>query len=53
MLKQNGEKFRKQINHSTIKVSWIQEPDYSHTINRYYKQMVNNQKSDFGCLWCK
>ena len=29
MIKRDGEKARKNVNHSTIKVSWIQEPDYS------------------------
>jgi len=29
MIKRDGEKARKNVNHSTIKVSWIQEPDFS------------------------
>ena len=29
MIKRDGEKAKKNVNHSTIKVSWIQEPDFS------------------------
>ena len=29
MIKKNGDKIKKNVNHATIKVSWIKEPDYS------------------------
>ena len=32
MIKRNGEKFKKQIQNSTIKVSWISENDKSHSL---------------------
>jgi len=32
VIKKNGEKVMKNVNHATIKVSWIKEPDYSHNI---------------------
>ena len=33
MLKKDGDKIKKNVNHATIKVSWIHEPDYSHTLS--------------------
>ena len=50
MIKKEPKKFsdeikleKKEINHATIKVSWIKEPDYSHFIRQMYKKekMVN------------
>ena len=32
MIKRNGEKFKKQIQNSTIKVSWISENDKSYSL---------------------
>ena len=32
MIKRNGEKYKKNVNNATIKVSWIKEPDYSHSV---------------------
>lgn len=32
MIKRNGEKYKKNVNNSQIKVSWIKEPDQSHSI---------------------
>ena len=47
MIKRNGEKVKKNVNHSTIKVSWIHEPDYSNNITDL--KPLNNQKTgDFG-----
>jgi len=37
MIKRNGDKYKKNINVSQIKVSWIKEPDYSHNINDFSK----------------
>ena len=47
MIKRNGEKVKKNVNHSTIKVSWIQEPDYSHNITDL-KPLANQNTGDFG-----
>ena len=32
MIKRNGEKYKKNVNNSTIKVSWIKTPDRSHSL---------------------
>ena len=32
LIKRNGEKAKQNVNHSTIKVSWIKQPDYSHSL---------------------
>ena len=32
MIKRNGEKYKKNVNNSTIKVSWIGKPDRSHSL---------------------
>ena len=47
MIKRNGEKAKKNVNHSTIKISWIQEPDYSHSI-RDLEPMPGQKTGDFG-----
>ena len=47
MIKRNGEKVKKNVNHSTIKVSWIHEPDYSHSISDL-KPLNNEKNGDFG-----
>ena len=49
MLKKDGEKYKRNVNTSTIKVSWIHEPDYSHSI----KDLPHSPKTgpgtgDFG-----
>ena len=49
MIKRNGEKYKKNINNATIKVSWIQDPDYSHSLTDI--SVENNGKGakrDFG-----
>ena len=33
MIKRNGEKAKQNVNHSTIKVSWIQKPDFSTSLS--------------------
>ena len=32
MIKKNGDKVKKDVNNVTIKVSWIKDPDYSHSL---------------------
>ena len=40
---------KKEINHATIKVSWIKEPDYSHTLNDIcIENNGKGNKRDFG-----
>jgi hypothetical protein len=49
MIKRNGEKYKKNINNSTIKVSWIKEPDYSHTLTDIcVENNGKGAKRDFG-----
>jgi len=47
MIKRNGEKYKKNVNNSQIKVSWIKEPDYSHSI-RDLEPMPGQKTGDFG-----
>ena len=47
MIKKNGEKAKKNVNNATIKVSWIKEPDYSHSI-RDLPPKENDRTGDFG-----
>jgi len=47
MIKRNGEKYKKDVNNSQIKVSWIKEPDYSHSI-RDIEPIPNQKTGDFG-----
>ena len=55
MIKRDPKKFnddlftleKKEINHATIKVSWIKEPDYSHSI-RDLEPIPNEKTGDFG-----
>ena len=49
MIKRNGEKYKKNINNSQIKVSWIQEPDYSHSLTDIcVENNGKGAKRDFG-----
>ena len=47
MIKKNGDIVKKNVNHATIKVSWIQEPDYSHSI-RDLEPTPGEKTGDFG-----
>ena len=47
MIKRNGEKYKKNVNNSQIKVSWIKEPDYSHSI-KDLKPIMKQNTGDFG-----
>ncbi len=47
MIKRNGEKYKKNINNSQIKISWIKEPDYSHSV-RDLEPMPGQKTGDFG-----
>jgi len=47
MIKKNGEKAKKNVNNATIKVSWIKEPDYSHSI-RDLETKPGERTGDFG-----
>ena len=47
MIKKNGEKYKKNVNNAQIKVSWIKEPDYSHTI-RDLEVKPGQLTGDFG-----
>lgn len=47
MIKRNGEKYKKNVNNSQIKVSWIKEPDYSHSI-RDLEPIPGQKTGDFG-----
>lgn len=50
MLKRNEGRLHKKhvnVNNSTIKVSWIHEPDYSHSL-RDLEPMPNQKTGDFG-----
>ena len=42
MIKRNGEKYKKNVNNSTIKVSWIKTPDRSHSL----MDIMVNEDSD-------
>ena len=46
-IKKNGEKVKKNVHNSQIKVSWIKEPDYSHSI-RDLEPIPNEKTGDFG-----
>tara|TARA_B100001057_G_scaffold494793_1_gene592134 strand:+ start:555 stop:1394 length:840 start_codon:yes stop_codon:yes gene_type:complete len=46
-IKKNGERAKKNVNNSTIKVSWIKEPDYSHSI-RDLEPRPGEKTGDFG-----
>ena len=49
MIKRNGEKYKKNINNSQIKVSWIKEPDYSHSLTDIcVENNGKGAKRDFG-----
>ena len=49
MIKRNGEKYKKNINNSQIKVSWIKEPDYSHSLTDIcVENNGKGEKRDFG-----
>ena len=47
MIKKNGEKAKKNVNNATIKVSWMKEPDYSHSI-RDLEPKPGEKTGDFG-----
>ena len=47
MIKRNGEKYKKNINNAQIKVSWIKEPDYSHSV-RDLEPHPGEKTGDFG-----
>ena len=47
LIRRNGDKFKKNVNHSTIKVSWIKKPDYSHSISDI-EPMPGQKTGDFG-----
>ena len=47
MIKKNGDKYKKNVNNSQIKVSWIKEPDYSHSI-RDLEPHPGEKTGDFG-----
>jgi len=49
MIKRNGEKYKKNVNNSQIKVSWIKEPDYSHSLTDVcVENGGKGAKKDFG-----
>jgi len=47
MIKRNGEKYKKNVNNSTIKVSWIGKPDRSSSI-RDLEPQPGQKTGDFG-----
>ena len=47
MIKKNGERYKKDVNNAQIKVSWIKEPDYSHSI-RDLEPIPGEKTGDFG-----
>jgi len=47
MIKRNGEKYKKNVNNSTIKVSWIKKPDMSSSI-RDLEPQPGQKTGDFG-----
>jgi len=47
MIKKNGVKEKRNVNTATIKVSWIKEPDYSHSI-RDLEPKPGEVTGDFG-----
>jgi len=47
MIKKNGDKFKKNVNNATIKVSWIKEPDYSYSI-KDLEPHPGEKTGDFG-----
>jgi len=46
-IKKNGDRVKKNVNNAQIKVSWIKEPDYSHSI-RDLEPIPNEKTGDFG-----
>ena len=49
LIKRNGEKAKKNVNQSTIKVSWIKEPDYSTSLSDIcVENNGKGAKRDFG-----
>ena len=47
MIKRNGEKYKKNVNNSQIKVSWIKEPDNSYSV-RDLEPHAGEKTGDFG-----
>ena len=47
MLKENGKIVQKNVNHATIKVSWIHEPDYSHSLQDF-EPVPGERTGDYG-----
>ena len=45
MIKRNGKKFKKDVHHSTIKVSWISENDKSHSLT----DVMNGKDHGWAC----
>jgi len=49
MIKKNGEKIKKDVNNSTIKVSWIKQPDMSYSLTDICVENAGKgDKRDFG-----
>ena len=46
MVKKNGEQYKKNVNTSTIKVSWIKQPDFSSSLTDIMSE--NNRPRDHG-----
>jgi len=47
MIKKNGARAKRNINQSTIKVSWINQPEESHSL-RDLEPILNEKTGDFG-----
>jgi len=49
MIKKDGDKVKKTINHSTIKVSWIKEPDKSTSLTDIMREKGNPRDHGWAC----
>ena len=45
IVKETGEVFAKNVNHGVLRISWIQEPDYSHSL----ADVMNNKDEGWAC----